>query len=93
MTNKTETFAIEIPVNDPEAMDEFQKAMDEYYNEMDRYTAEEAEKLGVDVGAMSDILYLHTRSRWTQEKEDYLIKLVKEGKPLPNIMEDFQTES
>jgi hypothetical protein len=86
MTNKTENFAIEIPVNDPEVMGEFQKAMDKCCEDMNKYTIEEAEKLGVSIRAMSDILYLRTRSRWTQEKEDYLIKLAKEGKPLPNVM-------
>ena len=87
--SKYETFAVEIPVNDPEAMDEFQKAMNAYWDEMNNLITEEADKLGIPYGAMSDIFYLRTRSRWTQEKEDYLIKLTREGKDFPNMMEDF----
>jgi hypothetical protein len=70
-------------------MDEFQKAQDEYYDSLEEVIQNEADKLGISYGAMCDIHYLRTRSRWTQEKEDYLIKLDKEGKPGPNIMEDF----
>lgn len=45
-----------------------------------------AEELNVSPGCAIDILYLRTRSRWTQELEDELIRLHKEGNP-PNIME------
>jgi lysophospholipase L1-like esterase len=87
-----ETFSIEIPVNDPKAMDAFQKAMNEYYDDLTRTIEKEAEELGIPIGAMSDVWYLRSRSRWTQEKEDYLIRLARKGKQLPNMMEDFQPE-
>jgi hypothetical protein len=86
------TFSFEIPIDDPEAMDVFQKAMDEYHDELTHLIKKEAEELGIPIGAMSDVWYLRSRSRWTQEKEDYLIRLAKDGKPLPNIMEDFRVE-
>jgi len=50
-------------------------------------TRSKAKELGINEDAANDIVYLRGRSRWTQEKEDYLVKLAKEGKPLPNIME------
>lgn len=83
---KQESFSIEIPINDEEEMDEFQKAMDAYHDEMNRLIEEEANKLGISFFDMADIWYLRSRSRWTQEKEDYLIKLAKEGKELPNVL-------
>lgn len=83
---KHETFSVEIPVDDPEAMDEFNKAMDKYQDEMSRQISEEANKLGIAFLDMSTIWYLRSRSRWTQEKEDHLIKLAQEGKPLPNVL-------
>lgn len=84
--SKHENFSVEIPVNDPEAMEEFQKAMDEYHDEMVQEISEEANKLGIAFLDMSTIWYLRSRSRWTQEKEDHLIKLAQEGKPLPNVL-------
>ena len=87
-----ESFSIEIPINDDKAMDAFQKAMDAYHDEMDKMIAKEAKELGIDVGAMNEIWYLRSRSRWTQERENYLINLAKEGKELPNMMEDFEVK-
>ena len=86
------SFSIEIPFGDDEKMDAFQKAMDVYQDEQNKLIDEEAKKLGISVGAMSDVWYLRSRSRWTQEKEDYLIRLAKDGKDLPFIMEDFEVE-
>ena len=83
---KQESFSIEIPINEEEAMDEFQKVMDDYHDETNRLIEEEANKLGISFFDMADIWYLRSRSRWTQEKEDYLIKLAKEGKELPNVL-------
>jgi hypothetical protein len=78
-------FIVEISVNNPEALDRFQEAMNVHQDEMDKMITAESDKLGVSFSDMSDIWYLRSRSRWTQEKEDYLIKLAKEGKKLPNI--------
>lgn len=32
------------------------------------------------------IVYLRTRSRWTQENEDRFILMARQGIPLPNIL-------
>jgi|SanBayMetagenome_1026888.scaffolds.fasta_scaffold55503_3 hypothetical protein len=45
-----------------------------------------SEQLGVSESCGIDILYLRGRSRWTQELEDRLIELYKQGSP-PNICE------
>lgn len=48
------------------------------------------ERLGVSAEAAAKIAYLRTRSRWTQEKEDQLIKLDKAGQRLPHVYDgDF----
>lgn len=83
------SFSVEIPVGDDEKMDAFQKAMDDYHDELNKLIEVEAKKLGISDLDMGDIYYLRTRSRWTQEKENYLIKLAREGKPLPPTCEDF----
>jgi len=73
-------FAIEIPVGDDEAMGQFQEMMDKLAEETNKYTDEVAEKHDLTFGQASDVVYLRTRSRWTQELEDRLIKELKEGK-------------
>jgi hypothetical protein len=83
-------FSVEVPVNDPKAMDEFQRFMDVVADETNIYIGNVAHQLGVSFNAAADIVYLRGRSRWTRDKEDYLIKLAKEGKPLPNICDDFE---
>ena len=85
-----ETFMLEIPIDDPVAMEQFQSLMDHMAEENWKYIKSEARRLGIGEGAASDIVYLRSRSRWTQEKEDYLIRLAKAGKALPFIMEDFE---
>jgi len=80
-------FSIEVPIDDPVKMDEFSKAMAAQQEAHIKYIGDVAKELGINEDAANDIVYLRGRSRWTQEKEDYLVKLAKEGKPLPNIME------
>jgi len=45
-----------------------------------------AKELGVSKECASNVRYLRSRSRWTQELEDELIRLHKEGNP-PNMNE------
>jgi len=78
------TFCIEIP-DDPEKMEEFQKVMNKVNDAMVKDAESIAEEFGISIGQASNIRYLRTRSRWTQEKEDYLIKLAQENKELPNV--------
>jgi hypothetical protein len=77
------TFSIDLTRN---SMTEVQEAMDYYHNELLSHAAAEAEKLGVTVDCMLDVLYLRSRSRWTQELEDNLIVLHQSGHR-PNMCE------
>ena len=75
--NKQQTFCVEIPVNDPEAMESFHKAMDEYQDEMIKYQESLGKELGIDGFYAGDIIYLRSRSRWNQELENRLIAYYK----------------
>ena len=66
-------------------MEEFQKVMNKVNDAMVKDAESIAEEFGISIGQASNIRYLRTRSRWTQEKEDYLIKLAQENKELPNV--------
>jgi SOS response regulatory protein OraA/RecX len=48
-------------------------------------TKETAEELEVDDAFASAIVYLRSRSRWTQELEDKLIQMCKNGESVPNM--------
>lgn len=50
-----------------------------------------AKKLGVSVECASDVIYLRSRSRWTQELEDKLIQAHKNGESV-NVFEFGCTE-
>ena len=76
--------AIEIPVNNPEKMDKFQDAMDLWQDEMVNHISDIANKLNISVSCAMDVVYLRSRSRWSQENEDELIRLHSIGKA-PNI--------
>lgn len=80
------TFVVEIPVDDPEKMDKFQEAMDKVQDETNDYIRQLAIDLGVSEWCAMDVFYLRSRSRWTQELEDKLIRLYQEGNP-PNMCE------
>ena len=80
-------FSVEVPVNDPKAMADFQEAMDALNTEHSAHVSAVAESLGIDTGAASDIVYLRGRSRWTQDAENELVRRAKAGEPAPNIME------
>lgn len=93
MSNTMQTFRVEIPFNDSKAMEEFQKLMDRAADAVNDYEQKEMDRLGITNDLdMMDIIYLRSRSRWTQEKEDYLIRLSKEGKKFPFMMEDFEVK-
>lgn len=77
-------FVMNVPLDDSDAMDEFQQFMDGYHDCMLKYIDGVAKQLNVSSSCANDIVYLRSRSRWTQELEDELIKLHKEGNP-PNI--------
>lgn len=58
-----------------------------WQNEVDKEIRTLAEGLGVSVTCAGNIWYLRTRSRWSQEAEDELIRMDKAGEPAPNINE------
>lgn len=90
MKDNYKTFCTEVPVNDPEKMKEFQKMMEAVYEAQDKEVKKISEEFGIFEPAAADIYYLRTRRRWTQKKEEYLIKLGREGKRVPNIFDDFE---
>ena len=76
------TFSISFSNEDlqnEELMKDFQDAMDSYHKEMVDHIIKIAEELGVSTGCAADVVYLRTRSRWTQELENELIRRSKEG--------------
>lgn len=81
-----------IVINNPtkEDFNNLSDVMNVLQEETNKHTTEESIKLGVSFGCATDIIYLRTRSRWTQEKEDYLIFCDKNNTPSPSIMEDFE---
>jgi hypothetical protein len=80
------SYKIEIPVGDEVGMEAFHELMAALSEEMVDYTETIAKELQVSLMCAADVVYLRGRSRWTQELEDELIRLYKEGNP-PNINE------
>lgn len=64
--------------------DKFQNAMDDLNDMWDQEIRDIAKDFGVSTDCAQSIWYLRTRSRWSQEKEDYLIELDKKGEPMPD---------
>lgn len=78
-----EVVRIEVPLNDPAAMKEFQAAMDEWQDAvLDEHKKIELE-YGVSAPTANAIYYLRSRSRWTEEKEQELIDRDHWGNPIP----------
>ena len=78
------TFSVSFSNEDlqnKEVMKSFQDAMDSYHKEMEDHINKIAEELGVSNGCAADVVYLRTRSRWTQELENEVIRRSKEGIP------------
>jgi len=76
-----ETFVVNIPIDDEEAMKLFQEAMDAHYDEVNKYVAKLADELKVNNETANNIHYLRSRSRWSQELENKLIQADQAGKP------------
>ena len=81
-----DSFSVEIPFNDPEAMEQFQEMMDSVHDSYGEEIENIRTTLGLSDACAMDVFYLRSRSRWTQELEDQLIALHRAGNP-PNIME------
>jgi hypothetical protein len=67
-------------------MNALNEAMDDWQDELNNYIKELAKELNVSERCAGDVWYLRGRSRWTQEKENELIRLYKERNP-PNMNE------
>jgi hypothetical protein len=80
-----QVFIGEIPIDNPEDMEKFQAAMDAYHGELYQYINKLAAELGISDHVAMDVWYLRTRSRWTQDLEDRLIRAAKSGKPCPCV--------
>jgi len=68
-------------------MDEFQKAMNELADAQALYMQELAAELSISYVCAMNIVYLRSRSRWTQALEDELVRMDKAGEPEPNMNE------
>jgi hypothetical protein len=82
-------FSVEIPHDDEEAMKSFCESMDLLNQAMIDLSSKTAKELNVSDWCADNILYLRSRSRWTQEKENYLIWLDQHNMELPNFNDDF----
>ena len=79
MHPETKVFALDIPVNDPEKMEEFNKVMVKYQDAVVEHVTKLAKELGVREGTAQNIWYLRSRSRWSQNLEDRIIKADQAG--------------
>lgn len=86
MHPKLTPFVAEIPFNDPDKMALFQDAMDALHEATKKYIRKLALELEVGEECASDVWYLRTRSRWSEELEAKLIQLHRDGNP-PNVFE------
>lgn len=69
-----------------EEKDAFNKAMNTQQDAMSKDEKNIASTLNVSLHTAGLIQYLRTRSRWTQEKEDELVRLDQAGETLPNVL-------
>ena len=73
--------------------DDLTEAMVKVQDELLRMINKLAREFDISVPDANHVYYRRTRSRWTQEKEDYLIRLARVGEELPSIYEDFEVKS
>lgn len=67
--------------------EEANAAFEEWQGSMEKEFKEIADRFGVSENCAANIFYLRTRSRWSQESEDELIRMDKAGEGQPNINE------
>ena len=79
-------YSLSFDPNDEQQMAQFQQLMAELHEAYDQESQSIAKQLVVSLGCALDVQYLRSRSRWTQELEDRLIQLHREGRP-PNIFD------
>lgn len=86
MERDLDTFSIEIPINDEQGMKDFQEIMDSLAEETNQYIINLSKELNISMRCASDVWYLRTRSRWSEENEKELIRLHSVGTP-PNVFD------
>lgn len=69
-----------------EQKDELTELMGEWQDAMIEDQKDIAKTLNVSLGAASSIQYLRTRSRWTQNKENELVRLDQAGEKFPDVL-------
>ncbi len=62
-------MSVELPINDPKAMD----VMNDYYASVNNEIEQLSKNLGISLNCAADVWYLRTRSRHTHELEVELI--------------------
>ena len=70
---KNNSFSAEIPINDPEKMEQFTQMMNELQDSYCEEIQQIAQKNNISYECAADVFYLRSRSRWTQELEDEII--------------------
>lgn len=72
-------------LQDKKTMQALQEMMDAQAEAYNQEVLKISDELGVDDLWALDILYLRTRSRWTQELENKLVQMAKDGEQHPNM--------
>lgn len=81
--SRNQTFSIQIPIDDKEKMNTFQEVMNQLSKAMINEETRIAKELNCSEWAACDILYLRSRSRWSQELENEILRLDSLGKHPP----------
>lgn len=74
-----DAVSVEIPVNDPVRMAQFQELMNQGQDLLVEHIKELGQELGLSYGNAASVYYLRTRSRWSKELEQRLILAYKAG--------------
>lgn len=88
-SNDTNRDPVESNMSDPDteyAMYD-QDAWSSFFQAQEALEQKVMDDLGVSATCAQNILYLRTRSRWTQALEDELVRMDKAGHPSPNMMD------
>lgn len=83
-----DTFSIELipaEMNDGD-WDELNNLMADIQDANVKYWQELSKELNISYQCAMYVCYLRGRSRWTQEKENQLIKMDQAGETLPNVL-------
>jgi hypothetical protein len=83
---KQETFVIDLTqIQEQGKIDEFQEIMDSLHDSYINECQQLSKQNSISSVCASNILYLRSRSRWTQELENELIRMDKEDNIQPNM--------